>query len=576
MTGRSTRDLQPVPIIVGVVGHRNLVASEIPRIREIVRKFFEDLREQFPELPLIVMNPLAEGADRLIAHEAIEMGIPLIVPIPLPVSLYVDDFSTSASREEFEQLCAQSKVIELPILRGNSEANISAVGSARDRQYAQLGVFISAHSHIMLALWDGKPGDQLGGTGQVVEFHHYDKMEGYIRPELFRSLLADDESDLVFHIVCSRDSPDGDPEPPLRIFETSWYTTNEVNPRSQSIPDRYQRIFARTSEFNRDYSLNSGKIEAEQGELLTQSTGVELSFALRQIDELFMVADYLAGHFQKRFNLMLRAIHLLAVMMGLAFIAYSDVAGYDSMLYAFLGFFGAGAFIFSLAHRNAWQRKYLDYRALAEGLRVQFFWAAAGVSVGEETKFTHDNFLQKQEVELGWIRNVMRVAGVYADVESRFDQNGLQLALKEWVGDSSSGQTGYYATQARVRALLHSRTQRIGSVCLWATLLVVLVLAILHGSLTEQNRNVLIVLMGILPLIAATRDAYAHKKAEKELIKQYRFMHRVFRNAQKKLAIAETDSERREILRALGEAALDEHAEWILMHRERPLEMGRL
>jgi hypothetical protein len=82
--------------------------------------------------------------------------------------------------------------------------------------------------------------------------------------------------------------------------------------------------------------------------------------------------------------------------------------------------------------------------------------------------------------------------------------------------------------------------------------------------------------MGILPLIAATRDAYAHKKAEKELIKQYRFMHRVFRNAQQKLAIAETDAERREILLALGEAALDEHAEWILMHRERPLEMGRL
>ncbi len=317
MTGRSTRDLRPVPIIVGVVGHRNLVASEIPRIREIVRKFFEDLREQFPELPLIVMNPLAEGADRLIAHEAIEMGIPLIVPIPLPVSLYVDDFSSSASREEFEQLCAQSKVIELPILRGYSEVNISAVGSARDRQYAQLGVFISAHSHIMLALWDGKPSDQLGGTGQVVEFHHYDKMEGYTQPELFRALLADDESDLVFHIVCSRDGPDGNPEPPLRVFETSWYTTNEVNPRSQSIPDRYQRIFARTSEFNRDYSLNSGKIEAERGELFTQSTGVELSFALRQIDELFVVADYLAGHFQKRFNLMLRAIHLLAVMMGL-------------------------------------------------------------------------------------------------------------------------------------------------------------------------------------------------------------------------------------------------------------------
>ena len=31
-----------------------------------------------------------------------------------------------------------------------------------------------------------------------------------------------------------------------------------------------------------------------------------------------------------------------------------------------------------------------------------------------------------------------------------------------------------------------------------------------------------------------------------------------------------------DILRALGEAALDEHAEWILMHRERPLEQTKL
>jgi hypothetical protein len=32
---------------------------------------------------------------------------------------------------------------------------------------------------------------------------------------------------------------------------------------------------------------------------------------------------------------------------------------------------------------------------------------------------------------------------------------------------------------------------------------------------------------------------------------------------------------KREILRALGEAALAEHAEWALMHRDRPIEHGR-
>jgi hypothetical protein len=33
---------------------------------------------------------------------------------------------------------------------------------------------------------------------------------------------------------------------------------------------------------------------------------------------------------------------------------------------------------------------------------------------------------------------------------------------------------------------------------------------------------------------------------------------------------------RRGILHALGEAALAEHAQWALMHRQRPLEAGKM
>ena len=82
--------------------------------------------------------------------------------------------------------------------------------------------------------------------------------------------------------------------------------------------------------------------------------------------------------------------------------------------------------------------------------------------------------------------------------------------------------------------------------------------------------------MGLFPLAGAVREAYAHKVAETELIKQYQYMHRVFRDALHKIQHAESISQQQEILRSLGEAALDEHAEWILMHRERPLEMGSL
>ena len=86
------------------------------------------------------------------------------------------------------------------------------------------------------------------------------------------------------------------------------------------------------------------------------------------------------------------------------------------------------------------------------------------------------------------------------------------------------------------------------------------------------QRNLLLVLMGVFPLIAGVRDAYSHKKAEKELIKQYRFMCGILANARRLLDSTDDIHFRRRVLRALGNAALEEDAEWILMHRERPLE----
>ena len=74
-----------------------------------------------------------------------------------------------------------------------------------------------------------------------------------------------------------------------------------------------------------------------------------------------------------------------------------------------------------------------------------------------------------------------------------------------------------------------------------------------------------------LPLIAAIREGYSYMKADKELINQYRFMHRIFAGAQRSFKVARDNEERREILKALGDVALQEHSEWILMHRKRPL-----
>ena len=185
-----------LPLVVGVTSHRNLAASELEPIRQRVRDFFVQLKQDFPDLPLVVLSALAEGGDQLVAREALATGARLIAPLPLSPQSYADDFIDAPSRAAFTDLCQRADVLQMPLLPGSTLADIAVQGEARDRQYAQAGVFIASHSHIMLALWDGRESDLLGGTAQVVRYALDGVMPGLIehRPGAYPVLDSIDES----------------------------------------------------------------------------------------------------------------------------------------------------------------------------------------------------------------------------------------------------------------------------------------------------------------------------------------------------------------------------------------------
>ena len=60
-------------------------------------------------------------------------------------------------------------------------------------------------------------------------------------------------------------------------------------------------------------------------------------------------------------------------------------------------------------------------------------------------------------------------------------------------------------------------------------------LAIFARQFDAHLKDTLVAVMGILSVAAAVHEAYAYKKADKELIKQYRFMQRIFGAAQRRL-----------------------------------------
>jgi len=567
-----------VPLIVAVTGHRDLVAEEIPVIRERVSTFLTTLLNEYPDRGVSVMSPLAEGADQLVAEEALRLGVPLIVPLPMTRNLYVKDFESIKAREQFDFLCARAaEIYELPMTPGNTIESIGKYGEARDQQYAQLGVFLCAHCHILLAIWDGKDNDKLGGTGQVVRFHHDDVMPGFTAESTGSGLiLANDESDLVYHIVCSRDREDGQPEESLQPGESWWFSLDEHEPRSRNLPERHRRVFQFTSEFSKDALKYAEAIRDGAWPLLQKTDHAILPAGLRDIDHIFRAADWLAIHFQKRTMFALQGTHVLALMMGLMYVAYSDIFAERYFLYAFLTFFVLATAIHIIGNRFSWHRKYLDYRTLAEGLRVQLYWAAAGVSSGNRSKYTHDNFLQTQDPDLGWIRNVMRVAGTECDASDYREAAGLEFALREWLGDQDSGQLGYYRRKGHERLQRFRRTERMAQFAFWIGFAVIALFIIMSTEVEDVLRDPVVILMGIMLLLVAIRQSYGFSVADAELIKQYKFMYGIFSKARKRIDATDKDDEKRRILRILGEAALGEHTQWILMHRERSLEQGEI
>jgi len=565
-------------LCIGVTAHRDLQATQTAAIEAGVESFFRDLAADFPDLPLELLTPLAEGGDQLAARVALRLGVPVVAVLPMEQAEYEKDFADEQSLGRFRNLLGQAEqVISLPPAPGNGSAPFS--GAARDIQYAQLGVFISNHCQVLLALWDGKTGNRLGGTGQVVNFHLTAVMPGFEADSSPASLLADNENDLVYHIVCSRDRADGGPAGGLQPLQAAWFSSREDRARAKELPDDYRVLLERLQLFARDWRDKEAVVARNSAGLLSAAPRLPLPSGSALTDRLFQAADGLAVHYQQRVHRGLRAVYLLAVLMGLEFILYAEFDGPVYMVLVFLALFFAGVIVHLVGDKHEWHRKYLDYRALAEGLRVQLYWNLAGVVDSVSAEFAYDNFLQQQDVDLGWIRHVMRRASLLRVRGERPDSRWLPWVIDQWVGDSAAagqGQLAYYARKEQENTLRYRRTSRLGTLSLWAGIGFALVLLLMGDEGHAGTRQMLLIFMGVLPLVAGIWDAYSHKRAEKELIKQYAFMGRVFGKA-RKLLDANTDvGFQRRVLQALGQAALDEGAEWLLMHRERPLEHGTL
>jgi hypothetical protein len=526
--------------------------------------FFDKLRQQYPSTPIQVMSSLAVGADRLVADVALQLGLELIVPLPLHEAEYLKDFPESA--DEYRRLrssASERNVFVLPLAEGNTDKNIRVSGQHRDRQYAQVGAFIATHCHILIALWDGMYNRYVGGTSHVVEF----KLEGVALAFLPDQKILDAvDSGPVFHVKTRRHKKvlheDFDA---ITSGQTCW-----LYPQDRSEAD-YDHIYSNIEAFNADPARRRCiNVRYSKENLIPSTVGLEP--AEQKILNIYGIADTMAIHYRRVAHRVLIAILLLAAGMALAFESYAHffATRYVLALYPALFVTISGLYFW---HRNTNAHgKYLDYRALAEGLRVQLLWRLAGVSLDVSS-----NYLRKQNDELQWIREGLRAVNTIPSTRALPNVS----TLKQWVDD----QRNYFTHNAHKQNERLEKLERYSGWLYGAGLLASVAVIALWDFLEQSGKihHALIVFMGFSPVVAALWVKYAEKTGLQAQCKQYARFATIFNRARKHLEALDRhvpeDQERHQrithLIRELGKEALIENGDWVLLRRERPIEIPK-
>ena len=155
----------PVPMILGVTGHRDLRPQDVDVLRDVVRGVLNRFRERYPSTRLIVFSSLAEGADRLVAREALDLGLSLVAPLPFEPHDFEKDFATPESIAEFRDLIGRAD--ESFVVPAPPASSAGRELDSRDRGYAACSAFVVRRCVELIALWDGVAAP-LRGTAEAV------------------------------------------------------------------------------------------------------------------------------------------------------------------------------------------------------------------------------------------------------------------------------------------------------------------------------------------------------------------------------------------------------------------------
>ena len=507
-----------VPLLVGVIGPRDIGAAEERVISDVVGSVLPGLSRAYPHSDVAVITSVAAGTDTVAAMRAQELGYPVHALLPLDVDDYAQDFAT-------EDLSLSDR---LALTRG-WWVGPAVVGASRDARYQACGRLLARLSGTLLAAWNGVPPRKPGGTADTLYF-------------------------AVPDVAALPDLSGGAATLNTERGEVMAFTPDD--PESVAAMDAGMSV--------RDWVPGgdpvSRRIDAFNRESGPRDPGLSAVLALQQ------AGDSLAFRLQARY----RRWTAFLLVLGVLTIVSVDVQSEISRSW-FLGI-QVLALLVLLAiwwfmNRSSVKRRFEEYRALAEGARVQEAWQHARID-----EPVSDYYLQPLGPEGFWIRRALRTAWFLDVMRSTGTSPADPGSARSWIDgqicyfEGSASRPGAIrrneskAKQLRVLAISFVGLALLGLV----PDLVSLLLGITPGSVVAAGGRLAWCLGGAA---AAATVAYSQLMGYSRSAKRGRLSLAMYRQALIDFESAGSSLQtQRRIVLEVGQEALRETGDWLVMN----------
>lgn len=566
-----TLQLDNSPFIIGLTAHPDLEPAQFPPLVDAVVRFLLDITQLLPDTDVRIMLDACSDLSQAIVHAVLAVDIfvdaLIVAPIPAP--------TTGLEAKPLKDL-DHARLSWIDVSPGASSV-------ANDTASSIMSSVLIRRSSLLLALWDGKSSREPNDTADLL--FHFLGVRGEQSKALNKVEVSTTARDFdvtaqqVFWVPALRsisDETESVRRQPCYLLSAG----DNVVDVQQSMPASLQRRLADLNEYNCDFArLTADGSLVRSGSLMRDDLATMAPSdipALESIDRQFIKADSLAGYMQRRSDGLFNMFGIMALASGLAYLIYEKITENKMLLMVCMTILFVGLLAYYYFRTKHWFGKYLSYRALAETLRVRFYFTLAGID-----RRTHTRELVAltgicRFRGFGWISFALdSIEPIQLETGHSSETYALRARLvdKAWIED----QYRYFARKVVAIERHHLWVQLMKSGAFIAFLVVLAMMFMFSATLNHIDartgmpvKNVLTFCSGSLAVVLGVWELHQNKMALQELLWQYRNQLKQFEQARLQLKRTTSRTRRDDILAELGKNSLMEIYLWAIhrYHRE--------